>query len=171
MLNVNSGFSVRGKCMRWLMATVVALWTIAGSWAMPLASAECAAMAQNSGCERGAHHAAMPHHSKNPSPNHDCCKKKPKPVRAKMPCCPEQPGSMPRTCGMSEVACCAVTSREDARRTAKPERAMDRKTQAIRQTKTLAESSPGVLDWCDRNLRDGLRYERPIFELKTDLRV
>src|SRR5512141_2765574 len=123
ILNVNSGFPLRSKSVRWLMAAVVVFWTVTGTAAMPLMSAaECADMAMSAGCDRMQHHAATPHHTSKESPTsqqHECCKKKtknkPAPVKASMPMCPMQEGTMPHSCGMAEVTCCAVMSREDTR--------------------------------------------------------
>lgn len=122
-------------------------------------------------CSR-THHDAMPHHSKLPSP-HECCKRKSKPktTHASMvPCCPPQEGTLPRTCGMAEVSCCAIVGRDETRRTAKPEKTSRDQKPVLVEAEYQTRSAP-VLERRDRHLRDGLRYEKPVFDLKTDLRI
>ena len=153
------------------------LWAVTGTTAMPLMSAaECHDMAMGSGCDRMPH-AATPHHSskQNSAPQHECCKKKakgkPGPVKASMPGCPMDEGQMPRTCGMAEVSCCAVMGREEVRRSAKPENSRETDAPALLLTKARPGPSTASFDHRDRHLSDGLRYEKPVFDLKTDLRI
>ena len=169
--NVSSGFSFRTKCTRWLMAAVIAVWALTGGSMVPLMWAhECRDMMMSG---MSMPNAATPHHGEaSHSPNHECCKrKKTKPVKASMPCCPDQPGSMPRTCGMTELACCTIPSREETRRTARVEKRNGNEDPEL----ALAKAPPGeeqrAGEQVDGNLRDGFRYERPVFDLKTDLRT
>ena len=156
------------------MATVIALWALTGNSMVPLMSAhECRDMMM---AGMSSHHAATPHHQTKTvlSPNHECCKRKqqkPKPVKAEMPCCPELPGSMPRTCGMAELACCTLTAREESRRTAKTEKRKSNETPELALANELSSPSIAGFSERDRHLCDGLRYEKPVFDLKTDLRV
>lgn len=178
ILNVSSGFRIREKCSRGLMAAIIGLWAIAGTSAMPLMSAaECRDMAMNSGCDR-MHQAATPHRTskQGSSANQECCKKKPlgkpAPVKAGMPGCPMHEGLMPRTCGMAELSCCAVMGREPtARRAAKPENTKGNETPSLLLAKIRSGPSAASFDRRDRHLSDGLRFEKPVFDLKTDLRV
>jgi hypothetical protein len=160
------------------MAAIIALWAVSGAAAAPLMSAaECRDIGMSSGCDR-MNHAAMPHHaSEQSSPaNHECCKKKskgkPGPVKAQMPNCPMDEGQMPQTCGMAQVSCCALMGREQtARRAAKPENTKGNETPALLLTKARPGPTSASFDRRDRHLSDGLRYEKPVFDLKTDLRV
>lgn len=167
ILNVNSGFPARAKCMRWLMAVVITLWAVAGAAALPeMPTMQCRDMAQQSGCDR------MQHDSAGQVPSqHECCNKKAQPVHAKMPCCPDQQGTMPRSCGMSEVACCAVTGREETRSTAKPEKTHGDEAPTLQLANSRSRPSLPMFDRRDRHLCDGLRFEKPVFDLKTDLRI
>lgn len=168
---MSSGFSFRAKCTRWLMAAVIAAWALVGGPIVPLMAAhECRDMMMSGGMST--HHAAMPHHDKNSSPNHDCCKrKKAKPAKASMPCCPEQPGSMPRSCGTAEMVCCTLPGREETRRTAKVEKSRGSDAPEVALTKAGGASDRESSRLRDDNLRSGLRYERAVFDLKTDMRT
>ena len=159
------------------MAAVIVLWAVTGTTAMPLMSAaECRDMAMGAGYDQ-MHHAATPHHpsKQNSAPQHECCKKKakgkPAPVKAGMPGCPMDEGQMPQTCGMTEVTCCAVVGREEARRSARPENSRENNAAALLSTKTRPSLTTASFDRRDRHLSDGLRYEKPVFDLKADLRV
>ena len=157
----------------------MALWAVTGISAMPLMSAaECAEMAQGASCDRSQHHAAMPHHTtkQNPTSQHDCCKKKtktkPAPTQSSMPGCPMHEGLLPRTCGMAEVTCCALVGREEtARRTAKPEKSKGSDSPDLLMAKAQPGLMPEMFDRRDRHLEGKLRYERPVFDLKTDMRI
>lgn len=152
------------------MAAVIAAWALTGGSMMPLMSAhECHDMMMQG---TSAHHAATPHHEKKSSSAHECCRrKKAKPVKASMPCCPEQPGSMPRTCGMAEMVCCTLPSREDSRRTAKTEKSYGADAPQMSPANARSASDQQASHRGDENLWDGSRYERPVFDLKTDMRT
>ena len=81
-------------------------------------------------------------------------------------------GLLPRTCGMAEVTCCALVGREEtARRTAKPEKSKGNDSPDLMMAKAQPRLMPEMFDRRDRHLQDGLHYERPVFDLKTDMRI
>ncbi len=71
---------------------------------------------------------------------------------------------------MAEVTCCAILGRDEARRTAKPEKSSREQKTELAMADYKGRPAP-ALERLDRHLRDGLRYERPVFDLKTDLRI
>ncbi len=164
-----------GNRNRWIrrlsalfLIAIVAMWGQASAFAISTAAAQCHESGAKAAC---AHHAAMPHHAT--TGNHSCCQKKPKAKRIAMtmPCCPVQQGPMPNSCGSSAAECCAVTTRDDSeRRTAKPERSTRGEQPAQIASRSSVElQSPGRQKISE--LTEGTRYERPVFDLKTDLRI
>lgn len=87
-----------------------------------------------------------------------------------MPCCPDQQGTMPRSCGTPQLTCCAIYSREETRRTARPEKSTRDQKPALVNTEYRTPPPP-TLERRDRHLRDGLRFEKPVFDLKNDFRI
>ncbi len=151
-----------------ILIAIVAMWGQASAFAISTAAAQCHESSAKTGC---GHHAAMPHHNSTAS-NHSCCQKKPKAKRVAMtmPCCPVQQGPMPNNCGTSTAECCAVTTRDDSdRSTAKPERNTREKQPSLVASRSSGESD---VRWRKTSeLIQGLHYDRPVFDLKTDLRI
>jgi len=88
-----------------------------------------------------------------------------------MPGCPMHEGMPSSTCINTSLTCCAMEERESVtRRTVKPEKKQQGQVTAQVQTANLSPNlSPR--SGHERELQLGLRYERPVLELKTDLRI
>jgi adenine-specific DNA glycosylase len=89
-----------------------------------------------------------------------------------MPGCPMHEGMPPTSCMDSTVSCCAMEERESiTRRTLKPEKKNTEEQTAAQVV--VANASPSLLSRArpERQMRAGIRYEKPVLELKTDLRI
>jgi hypothetical protein len=89
-----------------------------------------------------------------------------------MPGCPMHEGMPSNSCIDTTVTCCALAERDSiTRRTVKPEK---KSTDEIVGVQVVAayplltlSHRPGP----ERQLRAGLRFEKPVLELKTDFRI
>jgi hypothetical protein len=85
--------------------------------------------------------------------------------------CPMHQGMPANACGMSAASCCAIVQRESSSRNAmKPEQ----KTGDEFAVQVVATNSSSLLSprpGPERRITPGLRFEKPVLELKTDLRV
>ena len=144
------------------MVAVLATWMLATGAMAAVVVEHPAACHHNSAGSAGHQHGAMQGHA--------CCKRpvKTAPVSTKR-CCPHPEGLAPRTCEVSGP-CCRVEAREVS--STRQERA-ERKSsdQRISETGTRSRFQIAALQRSRTLLLDGLRYERPVTELKTDLRI
>lgn len=168
MTRVDFGFATRISLWRrgghLFVATMVLAWSSMATPLMPLMAAQCRQAAQGPGCHRM---------TGSPANEHACCpgkvKSEPKPV--KMPGCPMHEGTPPNSCAGMESTCCAMEERESAtRRTARPTKKSSDEQAA--PMVLVAESFPTVSPpGREHAVRPGLRYEKPVLELKADLRI
>ncbi len=167
------GFTNRASSGRLLghifFTAIILVWSATGTPLMPLLMAQCHAAMQKPAC----------HDMQNsPENDHACCHGKKEisgptsPSPAEMPGCPMHEGLPPTSCMGPMFACCAVAERDAVtRRTAKPEKKSTGEHPAAQVV--VAESSnslsppPGPVHIA----HSGLRYEKPVLELKTDLRI
>jgi hypothetical protein len=81
-------------------------------------------------------------------------------------------GILPNQCSMAATSCCAIIEREpDSRRAMKPEPPSGDPEFAVQVMATNVSSLLSLRPGPERRARPGLRYEKPVLELKTDLRV
>ncbi len=171
MLNVDYRFKHLARWARTVshtgLASLVFLWAVTGAMLLPApAAAQCRTKMLKSAC-----HGAMQHGEMN---EHACCNRKPQPPPSekKMPCCPMHEGMLPTPCGGAVASCCPDASSEETnRRSARTEK--NKSDDQHPEQRTLAAANAIRPPSLPRNpyLRDGTRYERPVFELKTDLRI
>jgi hypothetical protein len=82
------------------------------------------------------------------------------------------PGILPNACGMAAANCCAIAEREpDSRRAMKPESPSGDQKFAVQVVATNVSSLLSPRPGPERRTRPGLRYEKPVLELKADLRI
>jgi hypothetical protein len=73
---------------------------------------------------------------------------------------------------MAATSCCAIAEREPvSRRAMKPERKSGKQKFAVQVVATNVSSFLSPRPGPERRVRPGLRYEKPVLELKTDLRI
>ena len=169
MLIVGYGFPSRASLTRrfshLFTLTLVLTWTGMASPVIPLMAAQCRLAMVKTGC-----------HGAHSSPGkHSCCHGKSVPTPQKstplMPMCPMHQGMPTNACGMMTASCCAIVERDSSLRKAmKPEQ----KTGdgfAVQVVATNGSSPLSPRPGPERRARPGLRYEKPVLELKTDLRV
>lgn len=165
---MGSGLPIRVSLARraghLVVAAIVLVWAAMATPMVPLMAAQCSHAKQKPVC-----------HDTQTSPenNHACChgKAKSEPVPSSMPGCPMHEGMPSSTCINTSLTCCAMEERESVtRRTVKPEKKQQGQVTAQVQTANLSPNlSPR--SGPERELQLGLRYERPVLELKTDLRI
>ena len=149
------------------VSAIVIVWAAMATPMVPLMAAQCSHHMQKPAC-----HGAQT----SPENNHACCHEKMSsestPSPDPMPGCPMHEGMPSGSCISSTMICCAMEERESVtRRTVKPEKkSTDDSTAAqVATTYPLLPLSPGLGP--ERQLRAGFRFERPVLELKTDLRI
>jgi len=157
--------SLRRRAGHLVVATIVLIWAAMATPMVPLMAVECGHAKQKPVCHDT---------QSSPENNHACCPKKAKSESTPppMPGCPMHEGLPPSSCMDSTLSCCALEERESiTRRTVKPEKKSTDETVAAQVVVANASHSlsprPG-LEW---QLRDGLRYEKPVLESKTDFRI
>lgn len=170
MLIVGYGFQSRNSLIRRLShlftLTLVLIWTGMASPMVPLMAAQCRLAMPKTGCHDT-------HHSPG---KHSCCHEKSVPIpqnsAPRVPICPMHEGVLPNSCGLAEARCCAITEREpDSRRAMKPEPPSGDQKFAVQVVATNVSSLLSPRPGPERRARSGSRYEKPVLELKTDLRV
>jgi hypothetical protein len=167
---VGYGFSIRESLIRRLShlftLTLVLIWTGMASPLVPLMAAECRLATPKTGC-----------HGMHASPGkHSCCHDKsvptPQDSAPHVPMCPMHEGMLPNHCGMAASSCCAIVERDpESRRAMKPEFPSGDHEFAVQVMATNASSLLSPRPEPERRTRPGLRYEKPVLELKTDLRI
>ncbi len=167
---VGYGFPSRNSLIRCLShlftLTLVLIWTGMASPLVPLMAAQCRLAMLKTGC-----------HGAHSSPgNHLCChgKSVPTPQNSapRAPICPMHEGMLPNSCSMAAASCCAIVESEPtSRRAMKPERRSGDQKFAVQVVATNASSFLSPRSGPERRARPGLLYEKPVLELKTDLRV
>jgi hypothetical protein len=161
--------SVRSRATRSVVLVMIAVLMV---WAVTV-SAAVIAPAHASECHRvpgAAHESASAHQHGAAMAGHDCCDR---PAKTDAPhskrCCPHPEGLAPRPCATGE-ACCRIEARELTNTRSERDRRRDERHKKIEAN----ESSAAVLVSAQRSrslLKTGLRYERPVLALKTDLRI
>ena len=168
MLIVGYGFPSRNSLIRRLShlftLTLVLIWTGMASPLVPLMAAQCRLATPKTGC-----------HGMHSSPgSHSCCHGKSVPIpqdsTPRVPMCPMHQGMLPNSCGMAATSCCAITESEpDSRRAMKPESPSGDQKVAVQVVATTVSSLLSPRPGPERP--PGLRYEKSVLELKTDLRI
>src|SRR5512147_942994 len=169
MPSVGYGFPSRNSLIRRLShlftLTLVLIWTGMASPLVPLMAAQCRLAMPKTGC-----------HGAHSSPgSHSCCHGKsvptPQSSAPRVPMCPMHEGMLPKPCSvMAATSCCAIAEREPtSRRAMKPERNSSDQKFAVQVVATNNSSFLSPRPGPERRARPGLRYEKPVLELKTDL--
>jgi hypothetical protein len=100
---------------------------------------------------------------------HDCCGRPVKPSPApKKTCCPDPEGLAPRTCATGGE-CCRIEAREVTSNRQDRERKKQHDQFLTSNARSNARSSKQPVSRAQ--LQDGLRYERPVTQQKTDWRT
>ncbi len=150
------------------VSAIVIVWAAMATPMVPLMAAQCSHHQK----QKPACHGTQT----SPENKHACCHEKssskPAPSPTSMPGCPMHEGMPPTSCMSSTMVCCAMEERESVtRRTVKPEKKSTDDSLAAQ----VATASPFLhlspRSGPERQLRAGLRFEKPVLELKTDLRV
>jgi len=170
MLHVGYGFQSRnsliGRLSHLFSLTLVLIWTGMASPMVPLMVAQCRLAIPKTGC-----------HGTHSSPgSHSCChgKSVPTPQNSAppVPMCPMHQGMLPNSCSMAATSCCAIAEREPtSRRAMKPEPNSGNQKFAVQVVATNVSSLLSLRPGPERRARPGLRYDKPVLELKTDLRI
>jgi len=133
---------------------------------VPLMAAQCRLAMPKTGC-----------YGTHSSPGkHPCCHEKSVPTpqnsAPRAPMCPMHEGMLPKSCSMAATSCCAITEREPvSRRAMKPEQKSGDQKFAVQVMATDVSSLLSPRSRPERRARPGLRYEKPVLELKTDQRI
>ena len=159
---VIQGRTVRSRVLAILLVFVLCAWSVTVSAMMiePEHPASC-------------HHAAAPppvaqHHEA--MAGHECCDRPVKPSPApKKTCCPHPEGLAPRTCATGGE-CCRIEAREVT------SNRQDRNERKKQHNQLLADKARDDVHSAKQSvsrarLQDGLRYERPVTQQKTDWRT
>lgn len=164
--------SLKRRLSHLFTLTLVLIWTGMASPLVPLMAAQCRLAMPKSGC-----------HGAHSSPgSHSCCHGKSVPIPQKSASrrchsgpfeqTTRHPGVLPNSCSMASMSCCAIAEREPtSRRAMKPEPSSAGQKFAVQVVVTNASSLLSPRPGPERRVRQGLRYEKPVLELKTDLRV
>lgn len=164
------GFPSRSSLIRrsshLLIVTLVLIWAGMASPIVPLMVAQCRLATPKTGCH-GTHspgkHACC-HGESVPTPQHS------KPL---VPMCPMHEQTLPRSCSTTTAtSCCALMQRESpSRRLMKPEQKSGDEQFAAQVVVVNVSSPLSPRPGPERRARPGLRYEKPVLDLKTDLQV
>ncbi|MGE5112336.1 MAG: hypothetical protein ACM3JB_15840 [Acidobacteriaceae bacterium] len=149
------------------MVTLVLIWAGMASPMVPLMAAQCRLATQKTGC-----------HGTQTSPGkHACCHEEsvptPQPSKPLVPMCPMHEQMLPSSCNTTTAtSCCALMLRESpSRRLMKPEpKSGDEQFAAqvvVVNASSLLSPRPGP----ERRVSPGLRYNKPVLNLKADLRI
>ncbi len=167
---VGYGFPSRNSLIRRVShlftLTLVLIWTGMASPLVPLMAAQCRLAMPKTGC-----------HGAHTSPgSHSCCHGKSVPTpqnpERRIPMCPMHQGMLPNSCNVAVTSCCAIAEREPtSRRAMKPERNSGDQKFAAQVVATNASSFLSPRPGPERRTKSGVRYEKPVLELKTDLRI
>jgi hypothetical protein len=168
---VGSGLPIRVSLGRraghLIVAAIVLVWAAMATPMLPLMAAQCSHAKQKPVC-----------HDTQTSPEnkHACChetaKSEPTPPPSPTPGCPMHEGMPASSCMNVSLSCCAMEERESVtRRTVKPEKKNNDEQIAAQVVAANASHSLSSQPGPERQTRSGLRYEKPVLELKTDLRV
>ena len=145
---------------RWtnsLVAVVLFVWSVSGTLLVPI-QAQCKSDM-----------VVMEHHAATMS--HDCCQKKAHCTAAETetPECPMHRPAPVKQCDDSH-ACCAWMQREDQHQiSVMQERSPNQEPVVLSSGSVLLPSTTEHFPLIC--LRDGARYERPVFDFKSDFRI